>query len=92
MAACDTGVLALLDRLCILESWGGTGVLDGAFNDNGPAPWRPGRGLEAWMVMPTMMRLRMMMLMNDDEDEAWKDFSHAKACRAHRISHVGILL
>ena len=39
MAACGTGVLALLGRVCILkagslESWGETGGLDGDGNDD----------------------------------------------------------
>ena len=49
-----------------------------------PAAWRLGE-LAAWMLM-AKVRVGMRLLVNDDKDEAWKDFSHAQAWRAPRIS------
>jgi len=34
------------------------------------------------MLMAMMMRVGMRMLMNDDKDESWEDFSHARAWRS----------
>ena len=34
--------------------------------------------LAAWMLVARMMRVGIRMLMNDDKDKDWKDFSHAR--------------
>ncbi len=54
-------------------SWlGGTGSLDACGNG------RLGV-LAAWLLVARMMRVGIRMLMNDDKDESWKEFSHARA-------------
>ena len=85
VAPCGSGVLALLERVCSLgacslEACSLEALGPGSLDADSTA-WRPGGlgGLAAWIVMAMMMRAGMRMLMNDDDDEDWKDFSHARA-------------
>ena len=78
MAACYTGVVALLED-CILEVWSpglgfrhpvaacGAGVV-ALLEDFILEAWSPG-GPEPGDLEARMMRLRMRMLMNDGKDE-----------------------